>query len=150
MGDFSFSVELDVSTSSTQTTTTERDWEQDLTVEVGPRSHVYSLCSLAQGTIESPYDVKVRLHTPIVWACSGPEEGPNVYYEPVDQKYWQSFGIEQIMEDHFGFNTTDLDAIFSAKIGGTFKAVMGQKIVCKTHVVPLKAGESCSYTSMLV
>lgn len=143
--DFSFSVEVDTSVSRTQTTTKERDWEQDLTVTVGPRSHVYSQCALSQGRIDSPYDVKVKLHTPIVWACSGPpEDGPNWYWYPQHREtYWQSFHLEEMMENLYGFDHTDLEAIFSAKTGGTFKAVMGQKVVCTTHTVPLEAGESC-------
>jgi hypothetical protein len=140
--DFSFSRELDVSKSNTQTTTTEKDWEQDLTVTVGPRSHVYSQCALSQGKIDSPYDLKVKLHTPIVWACVSPEDSER-YIFPSDPVYWQSFNIEQDMKDSFGFSSKDLEKIFSAKTGGTFQAIMGQKVVCKTHSVPLKTGESC-------
>lgn len=141
--EFDFSAEVDVSTSHTQTTTTEKDWEQDLTVTVGPRSHVYSECALSQGLIDSPYDLKVKLHTPIVWACTLPEDGPTFHDYPEDPSYWQSFNIEQEMERSFGFNKTDLEKILSAKTGGTFKAVMGQKVVCNTHTVPMKDGESC-------
>jgi hypothetical protein len=151
--DFSFSTELDVSSSETQTTTTEKTWEEGLQVTVGPRSHVYSTCALSQGLIDSPYDLNVKLHTPIVWACTSPEGTPDTYIYPTDPTVWQSFNLERIMTSVFGFAQTDLDAIFSAKTGGTFKAVMGQKVVCNTHTEPLKEGESCkprNITSFMV
>lgn len=152
---FSFSMEVDTSESSTQTNTTKKTWEQDLTTNVGPRSHVYTKCALSQATIDCPYDMKVKLHTPIVWACTSPEEDADHYVYPLDSAYWQSFNIEKNMESQFGFDAADLEAIFSAKIGGTFKAVMGQKVVCSTHTVKLQPGESCPHrqnngTSILV
>lgn len=142
---FSFSTEVDTSSTSTQTNSTEKTWEEDLTTNVGPRSHVYTECALSQANIDSPYDMKVKLHTPIVWACTNPTKGPANYVHPGDPADWQSFNIEQRMEKEFGFSAADLEAIFSAKTGGNFKAVMGQRVVCSTHTEYLNDGDVCPH-----
>lgn len=137
------SLETDFSKSSTQTKSFSRAWSSQTSVVVGPRSHVYSTCWLQTGTFETPFDGRVKLNSPVVWACSSPETGPDDYLSPTDTSYWTSAGIEQVMEGHFGFAKSDLQDLFGQKIGGTFKAVAGQKVQCSTHTEYLKEGQSC-------
>jgi hypothetical protein len=141
--DMSFSVEMDVTKSSTQTTTKEKQWSSKNTVRVGPRSHVYSTCWLSMATLESPFDARVRIHSPVVWACTSTEEGPNDWVYPDSPSLWQSFTLETFMEKSYGFSKDDLDATFSAKFGGTWKGIVGQRVQCNTHTVQLKPGEEC-------
>lgn len=149
---FAFTMELDVSLSSTQTKTQSRTWEQSVTVNVGPRSRSTTTCFLSQGKLDSPYDAKVKLNTPIVWACTCMEQAndPSCRLWPEDESLWQSSNLEQHMKSVFGFEQKDLDVIFSAKTGGNLKAIMGQKVSCSTHTEKLQDGESCSSTRGLM
>eukprot|EP00929_Paragymnodinium_shiwhaense_P120971 TRINITY_DN93062_c0_g1_i1.p1 TRINITY_DN93062_c0_g1~~TRINITY_DN93062_c0_g1_i1.p1 ORF type:complete len:445 (-),score=88.34 TRINITY_DN93062_c0_g1_i1:286-1620(-) len=142
--DLSFQMEVDVTATAAQTTTKEKQWAVHNTVSVGPRSHVYSTCWLSVGTLTSPFDAKVKINSPIVWACNAPEKDYNTWVYPTDKALWQSFNLEKLMSSHFGFTQEDISAIFSAPLGGTFKGIVGQKVECKTHTVPLKPGESCN------
>lgn len=143
----SASLETDFSSSSTQTKTTSKTWTSSTNVDVGPRSHVYSSCWLQTGTFNSPFDGRVKINSPVVWACSLPEKGRFWYLSPANSIFWTSQGIEQIMESDFGYAKEDLQNVFGQKIGGTFTGIAGQKVQCSTHTTYLKDGELCPHVS---
>lgn len=142
----SASLETDFSSSSTQTKTTEKAWKASTQIQVKPRTHVYSSCWLQTGTFNSPFDGRVKINSPVTWACSSPLKDPNYWIYPTDSNYWTSQGIEQVMEGK-GFSKEDLQNVFGQKIGGTFTGIAGQKVQCSTHIEYLKDGESCPRVS---
>lgn len=148
--DFSFKMEVDLDMTKKQTTTKQKQWTVKNTVAVGPRSHVHSTCWLSVGTLDSPYDAKVKINSPIVWACTSPADGPLMYIVPEDRSLWQSFNMETVFKDEFGLSKEDLEGVFSAKIGGTWKGIVGQSVQCRTHTVALKPGEMCNGTSRVL
>lgn len=138
-----FELEVSTSISESQKFEVERKWDVENTVSVGPRSHVTSSCWLSTSELSSPFEAKVKINSPIVWGCSSPENDYNYYIYPVDKGLWQSFNLESLMADRYGFSKEDLSAIFSTEIGGTWTGIVGQRVQCVTNTIELKPGETC-------
>eukprot|EP00397_Hematodinium_sp_SG-2012_P018432 GEMP01018881.1.p1 GENE.GEMP01018881.1~~GEMP01018881.1.p1 ORF type:complete len:450 (-),score=58.12 GEMP01018881.1:1370-2683(-) len=135
------SISFSTSTQRSQTTTIQQSVSSVETINIPPHSRTTATCWVNEGTVSSPFTMRIGLSGYVAWVCS--MYSSYASYAVPTERLWSIDGLRQGCASSWGMSAEQAGEVWNKTITGTFTAVHGYDVECTTRSVPIKQGEHC-------